>query len=113
MIDLSPFAPIGIIGAVAIIAAVLYLSFRGSRVKYPTRCQIVAVEGGHVGALPTHTPEESRPHVGKLGTAFKVHYPSGSETVIVELDDGTLLHGSQCWWVPLENDADAPEPVAP
>lgn len=79
--------------------------------RYPTRCQIVDVNGGHVGAIPIRTPEESRPHVGKLGTAYKLHDLDGAESVIVELDDGTMLHGSQCWWVPLKTDADAPAPV--
>lgn len=77
-------------------------------VKYPTRCQIVDVTGGSwLGAIPLHTPDASRPHVGKLGTAVNVR-DHGCTSVRIELDDGAVLQGCECWWVPLATDAEAP-----
>jgi hypothetical protein len=114
--DLAAFAPLGVLGVIVVIGALIIWPTLGRRrdrdaVRYPTRCQVVSVDGGKIGALPVYTPAESRAHVGKLGTAYRIRDRDGCESVVLDLDDGTLLHGSQCWWVPLETDADAPEPV--
>lgn len=83
------------------------------KVTYPTRCQIVDVTGGKVGPLAIHTPDASRPHVGKLGTAYNDIDADGCESVHIELDDGAVLHGCECWWVPLASDEEAPATVKP
>jgi len=77
------------------------------KITYPTRCLIVDVDGMPAPGLPTlterwpgltlRTPEASRPHVGKEGLA-----ELESDSVRITLDDGTVLHGWECWWVPLE-----------
>jgi hypothetical protein len=80
----------------------------GSEIVYPTRCEIVDADQastaigtlGNESLLPK-TPEASRPHIGKRGTARE----TDNFGVVITLDDGSVLHGYECWWVPLdEND---------
>ena len=69
-------------------------------ITYPTRCRIIDIAGEEI--LPgvfAQTPEASRPHVGKTGTATKL---PGAEGVRIVLDDGTVLWGHQCWWEPID-----------
>jgi hypothetical protein len=63
-------------------------------IEYPTRCRIIDVTGQTFFGLPIRTPDTSRPHVGKEGTA----YEDEEHGVRLELDDGTVLYGYQCWW---------------
>lgn len=64
--------------------------------------------GGHVGKRVVIVRAEGMPfsgsitmrdphpeHVGKLGRVIA----EGDLSVQIRLDDGTLLYGSQCWWV--------------
>lgn len=64
--------------------------------------------GGHVGKRVVIVRAEGIPfsgsitmrdphpeHVGKLGRVIA----EGDLSVQIRLDDGTLLYGSQCWWV--------------
>ena len=69
--------------------------------KYPQRCQIVDVTGREMPgtSLPIRTPDVSRPHIGKEGTAELL-----GDSVRVTLDDGTVLRGSECWWEPLHGE---------
>lgn len=69
-------------------------------IKYPCRCRIIdpegeerAVEGGTV---ILKTPEVSKPKLGRTGTAHKEGH-----TVRIELDDGGVLMGYECWWEPI------------
>jgi hypothetical protein len=68
----------------------------------PIRCEIVDVEGQDLGhGMVARTPEISRPHIGKLGYAHRVE-----DTYRIELDDGTVLWGYQCWWNRVEEAKD-------
>ena len=83
-------------------------------VSYPTRCMVVDAEGnvikevvdtqGNGVQILAKTPEESKPHIGKKGLAELI--PDGKYiTVRITLDDGNIIYGHECWWVPLdEND---------
>lgn len=67
-------------------------------ITYPVRCRIVDVDGElFYPGLVKCTPEESVPHIGKEGLAEEV-----GQDVRITLDDGIVLWGWQCWWVPLE-----------
>jgi hypothetical protein len=74
---------------------------------YPVRCRIVDVTGQEVvPGFVRHTPEVSRPHVGKLGWAEKIKAPPDAHSLIdyiirITLDDGTILYGYECWWEPV------------
>lgn len=64
----------------------------------PCRCKIIDPDGMSLGTgLIARTPVESQPHVGKKGFAEKV-----KDRVRITLDDGTILWGSECWWIKLE-----------
>jgi len=66
--------------------------------KYPTPCEIIDVDGREVfPGVMGRTPEVSRPHIGKHGLA-----EAFGPKVRVTLDDGTVLWGHECWWVPLD-----------
>lgn len=69
-----------------------------TKVRYPTRCIVVDVDGmTHPEVdLPMRTPEASKPHVGKHGTAEM----QDDGRVRIDLDDGSVLYGDECWWVP-------------
>ena len=69
-----------------------------SKVKYPTRCQIIDPEGTEITPdLRRATPKVSKPHVGKCGLAERIN-----GVVTITLDDGNIIHGYECWWTPLE-----------
>ena len=72
-------------------------------ITYPTRAQIVDVTGGPEisPGIVRRTPEESRPHIGKQGLAEEM--PDGS--VRITLDDGSIIWGSECWWIPINDHA--------
>lgn len=71
-------------------------------IQYPTRCEIIDVTGVEVfPGLEGRTPKESKPHIGKKGLAEEV-----DENVRITLDDGTILWGYECWWVPLATEAE-------
>lgn len=70
--------------------------------KYPVRCEIVDAEAG--GGWKDHgmkTPEVSRPHIGKHGTARVIECEESifGERVEITLDDGNIIYGDECWWV--------------
>jgi len=44
------------------------------------------------------TPEESKSSIGKQGLAELLP----NNTVRIALDDGSVLYGHECWWVPLK-----------
>jgi hypothetical protein len=47
------------------------------------------------------TPEESIPHIGKEGVADK----EDNEWIVkITLDDGHIIYGYECWWIPLNGD---------
>lgn len=68
-------------------------------IRYPTRCQIIDVDNldYKVGRYTAKTPGGSHAHVGKQGLAEKM----GEIDVRITLDDGTILMGNECWWIPL------------
>lgn len=66
--------------------------------KYPIRCQIVDAANQEVfPGITGRTPDVSLPHVGKHGLAELLE----SGHVQVTLDDGVVLMGYDCWWIPL------------
>ena len=67
-------------------------------INYPTRCQIIDADGIEIipGVLGVN-PEEAIPHIGKIGMA-----ESTEKGIKITLDDGNILWGHQCWWIPLE-----------
>ena len=67
-------------------------------VDYPIRCTIIDVDGGALHGI--RTLEKSKPHIGKRGFA-ELNERGG---VRITLDDGTVLWGCECWWVPDESD---------
>ena len=69
-----------------------------TEITYPTRCQIVDVDGldHKVGPYTARTPTKSHAHIGKQGTAERV-----SGDVRITLDDGAIIMGFECWWVPI------------
>ena len=65
--------------------------------KYPTRCEIVDVTGIEVfPGIRGRTPDNSKAHIGKKGIAEDY-----GDTVRITLDDGNVIYGYECWWVPL------------
>jgi hypothetical protein len=76
-------------------------------IKYPVRCRIIDVTGMEVlSGIEGATPKVSQPHIGKEGLAEEVrHRWKGtirfSDAVRITLDDGNVLWGHDCWWVPL------------
>lgn len=70
--------------------------------KYPVRCVIIDPDGmvinpEHPNIVAT-TPDVSKPHVGKHGLADREDF----WTVKITLDDGSIIYGYECWWVPEE-----------
>lgn len=64
---------------------------------YPVRCRIMDVEGKEIfPGVMGRTPEASKPHLGKEGTASVRR-----GVVEITLDDGSTIYGHQCWWEPL------------
>lgn len=70
------------------------------KIDYPVRCRIIDGVGMKWHDLTLCTPEISRPYIGKLGTARS----EDGWDVIITLDDGTILHGYECWWALVEED---------
>jgi len=71
------------------------------RVTYPTRCRIIDAEGHKPfegSSLMASTPEESVPHIGKEGIAER----EDDWMVKITLDDGHIIYGYECWWMPLD-----------
>ena len=70
------------------------------KIKYPIRCKIIDIGpfGHKVGRLTAKTPAESKPHIGKEGTAYR----EKPGVIRIELDDGNIIYGHSCWWVPIE-----------
>ena len=67
--------------------------------EYPTRCRIVDATGQEVlPGVMGQTPDESKPHIGKEGLA---ELTADRLNVRITLDDGTILMGYDCWWVPI------------
>ena len=70
-------------------------------IQYPTRCRIIDVTGvkQRFGKkeYTLNTPDKSKPHIDKEGLAEKVD----SLNVKITLDDGTVLMGYECWWIPI------------
>ena len=60
--------------------------------EYPTRCKIVDV-GNETWRK---TPKVSKPHIEKLGTAELI-----DGLVKITLDDGNIIWGHECWWIPI------------
>lgn len=74
-------------------------------ITYPTRCRIVDAGGFQLSdVLAARTPEVSVPHIGKEGwAAMEFDGPlDNTGQVVITLDDGTVLFGYECWWVPLD-----------
>lgn len=69
--------------------------------NYPVRCKIIDVTGQKKKIdhreFQLNTPDTSKPHIGKKGLAEK-----DNVGVKITLDDGNILYGYECWWVPLE-----------
>ena len=67
----------------------------------PIRCKIVDVEGLVIDPnypdVVALTPDISMSHIGKFGWA---KYLSDFD-VEITLDDGNILFGYECWWVPV------------
>jgi hypothetical protein len=86
-----------------VIATVIRSLKKGARgIKYPTRCRIVDATGGRLGPYPTKTPEVSKPHIGKEGSAELMR----DGNVRITLDDGNILWGVECWWVPINEEGE-------
>ena len=67
------------------------------KIKYPTRCKIIDVTGIEVmPGIKGRTPHISKPHIGKKGLAEII-----DDDVRITLDDGNILWGYECWWIPL------------
>lgn len=68
--------------------------------KYPVRCKIIDVTGMNKNIdgnkFELNTPAISKPHIGKRGLAEK-----DDCGVKITLDDGTIIHGYECWWTPI------------
>lgn len=73
------------------------------RIEYPVRCVIIDAAGARLeGGFTAATPEKSRPHIGKRGIAKLID----ELHVEITLDDGNILYGYECWWIP-EDEYDA------
>jgi hypothetical protein len=76
---------------------------------YPVRCQIVDPTGyvlkskttkgksKTLAVITANCPPKTRPHLGKTGKASLLK----NGYVKIKLDDGTVLYGYECWWIPL------------
>lgn len=66
-------------------------------IKAGTRVQIVKAEGSMLGGHPLRDPYPE--HIGKQGVIAEVSKDDGMPKI--ELDDGTILFGYECWWLPI------------
>jgi len=65
--------------------------------EYPVRCRIEDVAGQEVSpGIIGAAPKVSVPYIGAEGNA---DYDGG--VVKITLDNGAILYGYQCWWIPL------------
>lgn len=65
--------------------------------NYPVRCKIVDVTDMEVApGVIGNTPDKSKPHIERTGTAYED--PMG---VKINMDDGSVLYGYECWWAPI------------
>ena len=72
-------------------------------IKYPTRCEIIDVTGMKYPFktdIILNTPDISKPHVGKRGIAER----DKEHGIRITLDDGTIIYGYDCWWIPVNDD---------
>jgi hypothetical protein len=74
-------------------------------IRYPVRCIIIDADGmslsdGDFSAI-AKTPDESKPHIGKHGLAEEIT----PWDVKITLDDGNIIHGYECWWIPEDEEA--------
>lgn len=76
-------------------------------IRYPVRCIIIDAEGmplsentddgnGNIIHMVARTPDESKPHIGKHGLAEEIT----PWDIKITLDDGNIIHGYECWWIP-------------
>jgi len=72
------------------------------RIKYPTRCKIIDVGNKSW----RKTPNVSKPHIGKFGLAENIN-----GLVKITLDDSHVVWGHECWWIPIEEQADHEAPA--
>lgn len=70
------------------------------KIKYPTRCRIVDVNGQTFHGIKIRTPDKSYPHLGKYGLA---ELEDG--LVKITLDDGNIIYGYECWWIPINENS--------
>jgi len=75
----------------------------GGEMTYPVRCQIIDPIGATVNIgrvdLQNKAPPKSIPHIGKKGLAERVR-----DDVKITLDDGNIIYGYECWWIPIEEE---------
>ena len=73
------------------------------KIKYPTRCRIIDVNGLEHPLLgfTMRTPAKSEPHIDKKGLAEIKKYRD-FDRVKITLDDGNIIYGDECWWVPIK-----------
>lgn len=77
---------------------------------YPARVRIVdAGDSEIIPGLKRQTPTASKPHLGKEGTAELID----DVLVKITLDDGSILMGHECWWIPLGQPVDLDESPPP
>lgn len=67
-------------------------------IKYPCRCRIINVTDQEWHGLNLITPEESKQYIGMVGTA----YQEDEFYIRIELDNGKVIYGYDCWWEPIE-----------
>lgn len=75
---------------------------------YPvgTRVRIEEDPGEWMG-IKTATPKESKPHLGRTGTIVEYEHLPGDTSLgspKIELDDGAILWGYECWWSRLDDE---------
>lgn len=80
---------------------------RRVEINYPTRCEIIDVEGQEVfPGIVGKTPGVSKPHIGKQGLAERIVIDTNlgkfDNGVQITLDDGNIIYGHECWWIPLK-----------
>jgi hypothetical protein len=63
------------------------------------RCVIIDAEGMEIGlsayGIVAQNPDASKRHIGKHGLATIEEY-----RVTINLDDGSIIYGHECWWIP-------------
>jgi len=69
-------------------------------IQYIRRCVIVERHGALLPGSSCYavTPPKSKPYIGKRGLAI----PYSDESVVILLDDATVLRENDCWWDVIE-----------